>query len=94
MQGLISPLKAKAELRVRTPKDKEEQTGFVLDVKSSGLEIQPSFGQMPLFHSAIRIAIEQAQLGHLVIFLYTEVSEHCLALKHFHSLAMCLPTMS
>ena len=70
LQGLISPLKIMAELRMHTPKDKNEQTNFVVDVRSSAVEIQPSFGQMPLFHSAIRIAIELARDGYLVILSY------------------------
>lgn len=65
-QGLISPLKAKAELRMHTPKDSEERTSLAVDVRSSGVEVQPSFGQMPLFHSAINIAQEYSRTGYLV----------------------------
>ena len=66
LQGLISPFKAKAEMRMHNPKDKGERTSISLAVKTSGVEARPSFGQMPLFHSIIRLVMSSLSEGIIV----------------------------
>ena len=66
LQGLISPFKAKAEMRMHNPKDKGERTSISLDVKTSSVEARPSFGQMPLFHSIIRLVMSSLSAGIIV----------------------------
>ena len=68
MQGLISPFRARAEMRMHNPKDREKQTSISLDVRSSTFEAQPSFGQMPLFHTAIRLAIKSLTVSDFVSY--------------------------
>ena len=66
MQGLISPFKAVVELKSHRPKDLHERTSLNLDIKCTKFEAQPSFGQMPLFHSGMRMAMAAIQNGQLV----------------------------
>lgn len=54
---------------MHNPKDKDERTSISLDVRSSTFEAQPSFGQMPLFHTAARLTLDSLSDGGMVRFL-------------------------
>lgn len=73
----MSPFKARAEFKAHTPKDIQERKSLSLDVRSSRFEATPSFGQIPLFHSALRL---------ITASMYTMVS----AFPKFHAAAVFL----
>lgn len=87
LQGLISPFRAKAEMRMHNPKNKAEQTSISLDVRSSTFEAQPSFGQMPLFHTAIRLTLNSLSDG-VIVSLFPPAARLCHT-PHMPSLSGC-----
>lgn len=72
----MSPFGAKAEMRIHNPKDKGERTSISLDVRSTSFEAQPSFGQMPLFHTAIRLTLQSLSNGIIVSPCHSSCSTH------------------